>query len=292
MDGRTLMDIMQSPNFSMWAPAEQAFNTTQDKAKADLATTLGLERRANAMQPFEEASKQASTRLNNSTAALNEHTEKTKLPVEQALKLNMQKFFKESDENTQAQTRMQMQRMLQIAKMAQSNGGMLPQGINIPPEEMDRYSPTNLAKTIKYGETFFESDPKEIAARQRAAEHLKQATDVARIQGASRVEAAGTARPGSGGAKAPKSPRELLALYTYKANSTEDPNEKAQYEALADQQWQMIQQEAILKAQAPQGGKLDVVPTIATGTPTAKPQLTPQPMPKPGGSWTPPNGWK
>ena len=292
MDGRTLMDIMQSPNFSMWGPAEQAFNTTQDKAKADLASVLGMEKRAQEIQPVEIASKQAATALNKSTAALNQYALDTKLPKEQALQRMMQKFHAESDDDTRAQTHAQIVRSMQIAAAAKNNGGMLPEGIQLSPQEMKMYSPGNLDSIIKFGTAYLENSPEELAKRKAEAAKKEAAVAAAAESGRWRVQAAGTARPGSGGTKVPKSPRELLAFYTFKANSTEDENEKAQYEALAEQQWQMIQQEAILKAQAPNGGKVDPVATANTGVVTPKPQPTPKPMPKPGGTWAPPNGWK
>ncbi len=211
MDGRTLMEIMQSPNFSMWAPAQQAFNTAQDKAKADLATTLGMEQRNAAMHPLEMRSKEATAKLNESTANLNQYALDTKLPKEEALKLNMQKFFKESDEMTQEQTRMKVQRMMQIAQMAKSNGGALPPGIQLNPEEIQQYSPANLDKLIKYGETFFAADPKEIATRQRASEALKLAQT--RTEGQIAVKETSAAGSGSNKSMAvvPQSYAEVLS---------------------------------------------------------------------------------
>jgi len=173
MDGQTLQQLFAGPNPFLAQMGEQAFNLDQQKRQADLATTLGLEQRNAAMHPLEMQNKQAVTRLNNSTADINEYGIATRLPKEQALAQNMQKFFKESDEMTQQQTRMKVQRMMQIAQMAKSNGGALPPGIQLSPEEIQQYSPGNLDKLIKYGETFFASDPKEIAARQRAAEQMK-----------------------------------------------------------------------------------------------------------------------
>lgn len=189
MDGQTLQQLFAGSNPFLAQMGEQAFNLDQQKKQADLASVLGVEKRANEMQPVEIASRKAGTRLNESTAGLNEYSLATKLPKEEALKLNMQKFFKESDELTQEQTRMQVQRMMQLAQMAKANGGALPQGFNIPPEEMDRYSPANLDKTIKYGEMFFASDPKEIAARQRAKEQKEQAIAAAAEAGKWKVQA-------------------------------------------------------------------------------------------------------
>jgi len=185
-------------------------DTQKQKQEADLATILGMEQRNAAMHPLEMQNKQAVTDLNKSTAAMNQYALATKLPKEEALKQNMQKFFKESDEMTQEQTRMQVQRMYQLAQMAKANGGALPPGVNVPPEEMDRYSLANLDRTIKYGEAFFASDPKEIAARQRAAEALK----LAQTRTDGQIAVKETPTPGKGGAgpnTVPQSYAEILA---------------------------------------------------------------------------------
>jgi hypothetical protein len=194
MDGQTLQQLFAGSNPFLAQMGEQAFNLDQQKRQADLATTLGMEQRNAAMHPLEMDNKRATTDLNKSTAAMNQYALDTKLPKEKQLELNMKKFFKESDEATTEQTRMQVQRMMQIAQMAKSNGGALPPGIQLSPEEIQQYAPNNLDKLIKYGETFFASDPKEIAARQRAAEALK--LEGVKAQG--RVDLKATPAPGKG----------------------------------------------------------------------------------------------
>ena len=300
MDGRTLMDIMQSPNFSMWGPAEQAFNTSQEKAKADLATTLGMERRANEMQPVEIAHKNAATALNNTTAQMNQYALDTKLPKDKALELVMQKFHKETDENTRTALKEQVMRNMQLAAMAKQNNGVIPAGIKLSPEETKLFDPKNLDGLIKFGQTFLQYDPAEIAQRQRAAERKDAAVAAAAEAGKYRVEAAGTARPGSGGgAKVPKSPRELMSYYDYKAQTAETEEEKQKYIALAQEQEVIYQRELLLKAQAANEGKMDVPATAASGVPVARPSPAAVATPRAGaasGAKLPSNvttsGWK
>jgi hypothetical protein len=277
MDGRTLMEIMQSPNFSMWGPAEQAFNTTQEKAKADLATTLGLEQRNAAMHPLEMRSKEASAKLNETTAGLNQYALDTKLPKEKQLELNMKKFFKESDEMTQEQTRMQVQRMMQIAQMAKSNGGALPPGIQLSPEEIQQYAPNNLDKLIKYGETFFASDPTEIAARQRAAEALK--LEGAKAQG--RIDLKSIASPGKGDGptNVPQTYGEVLAAMS----KLKEARQKLAYLKSAlggmskELQMQLIPTYTAIKAQADAeanarlAGQVDIAATTRGKVPVTPP---------------------
>ncbi len=277
MDGRTLMEIMQSPNFSMWAPAEQAFNTTQEKAKADLATTLGLEQRNQAMHPLEMEGKRAVTNLNRSTTAMNQYALDTKLPKEQQLQLNMKKFFKETDEATTEQTRMQVQRMMQIAQMAKSNGGALPPGIQLSPEEIQQYSPNNLDKLIKYGETFFASDPKEIAARQRAAEALKLAQT--RTDGQIAVKETPTPGKGDTPATVPQTYGEVLAAMS----KLKEARQKLAYLKSAlggmskELQMQLIPTYTAIKAQADAeanarlAGQVDIAATTKGKVPVTPP---------------------
>ena len=263
----------------------------KQKQEADLATTLGLEQRNQAMHPAELAGKQAVTRLNNSTAAMNEDGLRRRIPAEDERKAALQASIAKMDDTSRAQMKAQVVRNMQLAAMMEKNGGMLPQGFNLSPEEMQIFTPKNLKNIIAHGQAFLEMDPEEISKRQRAAE----AERLAKIRGQVQMDVKGTPSAGGGGStpKPPKSPRELLALYTYMANqAVPDSPEQKQLLAMAEAEWQKIQMEAILKAQAGGGGKIDPVATAEAGAPTARPQATPQPMPKAGGAWTPPNGWK
>ena len=263
----------------------------KQKQEADLATTLGLEQRNQAMHPVELAGKQAVTRLNNSTAAMNEDVLRRKIPVEDERKAALQASIAKMDDTSRAQMKAQVVRNMQLAAMMKKNKGQLPEGFSLSPEEAPYFTPDKLDAHIAHGQAFLEMDPEWIAQRQKA----KEAEKLAGINAQGRIDLKATPSAGGGGStpKPPKSPRELLALYTYMANqAVPDSPEQKQLLAMAEAEWQKIQMEAILKAQAGGGGNIDPVATAEAGVPTARPQATPQPMPKAGGAWTPPNGWK
>jgi hypothetical protein len=284
MDGQTLQQLFAGSNPFLAQMGEKAFNLDQQKRQADLATTLGLEQRNQAMHPLQMQNTQAVTRLNNSTAATNEDNLKAQLPAEKRLQLKMSQFFKESDELTQEQTRMQVQRMMQIAQMAKSNGGALPPGIQLSPEEIQQYAPGNLDKLIKYGETFFASDPKEIAARQRAAEALK--LEEKRAQG--RIDLKSIAPPGGGKNTDPGLAKmNLEQQYGYWNNMAAretDAEKKAQYQAEADRIELMIYRKRSEAEAARKAGNVDPVATANNpgGDVVARPPANPLPTPRNG----------
>lgn len=200
MDGRTLMEIMQSPNFSMWGPAEQAFKTGQQKQQADLATTLGLEQRNQAMHPAELAGKEAVTRLNNSTAAMNEDVLSRRIPAKDERKAALQASIATMDDTSRAQMKAQVVRNMQLAAMMEKNGGQLPQGFNLSPEEMQIFTPKNLKNIIAHGQAFMEMDPEWIAERKKAQE----AQALAKVRTDGQVAVKTTA--GAGGSTKPPAP--------------------------------------------------------------------------------------
>jgi hypothetical protein len=277
MDGQTLQQLFAGSNPFLAQMGEQAFNLDQQKRQADLATTLGMEQRNAAMHPLEMRSKEASAKLNESTAGLNQYALDTKLPKEEALKQNMQKFFKESDEMTQEQTRMKVQRMLQIAQMAKTNKGALPPGFQLSPEETAQYAPENLDKLIKYGETFFAADPKEIAARQRATE-AKQLEEL-RAQG--RIDLKGLAAPGKGDGpiNVPQTYAEVLAgMVKMKKASERLAYLKSVLPAVPDELSQQLRpayeglrQQAEAEANARTAGQVDIAATTKGKVPVTPP---------------------
>jgi hypothetical protein len=197
MDGQTLQQLFSGSNPFLAQMGEKAFNLDQQKRQADLATTLGMEQRNQAMHPLDMESKKASTALNQSNANLNQYALSTKLPKDKALEQVMQKFHKETDDVSREQTKAQITRMMQIAAMAKANKGALPEGLNLKPEEIQQYAPANLDKLIQYGETFLRYDPTEIAARQRASE----AQNLAKVRAEGQIAVKTT--PGAGGGGKP-----------------------------------------------------------------------------------------
>ena len=290
MDGRTLMEIMQSPNFAMWGPAEQAFNTTQEKAKADLATTLGLEQRNQAMHPLEMEKARQAARMSGGQADIYADTLARKIPVEDERKAALQASIAKMDDTSRAQMKAQVVRNMQLAAMMEKNGGMLPQGFNLSPEEMQIFQPKNLKNIIAHGQAFLEMDPEEISKRRRAAE----AERLAKIRGQVQMDVKGTPSAGGGKNNPTMAPPKMnlqqqYGFYNNLAFAEQDPEKKKAYQAEADRIELMILRQAVNAQQARQAGD----PNLADpkfGIPT-NPMPNPQPTPRAGG-WTPPPGWK
>jgi len=210
MDGQTLQQLFAGSNPFLAQMGEQAFNQTQEKEKANLASIMGQEQRAQAMHPLEMQARQTNNRLNASTAGLNEYSLNSKPDAETARKSAMQKMLGEMDDTTRSQFKSQVTRNMQIAAMAKANGGALPPGIQLSPDEIKMFSPANLDKIIKHGETFLQYDPEEIGKRQRAAEQRQ--LEELRAQG--RIDLKSLAAPGKGSGGptgVPQSYAEILA---------------------------------------------------------------------------------
>ena len=194
MDARSLQELWQGPSPFLAQMGKGAFDLAQQKQEADLATTLGLEQRNQAMHPAELAGKQAVTRLNNSTAAMNEDVLRRRIPAEDERKAALQASIAKMDDTSRAQMKAQVVRNLQLANMMEKNGGQLPQGFNLSPEEMQIFQPKNLKNIIAHGQAFLEMDPEEISKRQRAAEAEK----LAKIRGQVQMDVRGTPSAGGG----------------------------------------------------------------------------------------------
>jgi len=210
MDGQTLQQLFSGSNPFLAQMGEKAFNLDQQKRQADLASIMGQEQRAQQMLPLEMAAKETTNRLNASTAGLNEYSLKAKPDAETAKKTAMQEMLAKMDETNKAQFKAQVTRNMQIAAMAKANKGMLPEGLQLSPEEVKIFDPKNLDAIIKHGQTFLEFDPEEISKRQRAAEALKLAQT--RIDGQIAVKE--TPTPGKGGgapATVPQTNAEIIA---------------------------------------------------------------------------------
>jgi hypothetical protein len=263
----------------------QGLENQQKTKEANLAALMGAEQRAQAMHPLDMESKRASTALNQSNANLNQYALSTKLPKDKALEQVMQKFHKETDDVSREQAKAKVIRMMQIARMAKAAGGVLPEGMNLTPEEMRQLSPDRLDPAIQYGETFLRYDPTEIAARQRAAE----AQSLAKIRTDGQIAVKNT--PGAGGKKDPTmAPPKMnleqqMGFYNNLAFAEKDEEKKKQYQAEADRLELMIYRKAIEAQKARQAGD----PNLADprfGNLPVNPMPTPQPTPR-GGSALP-----
>jgi len=280
MDGRTLMEIMQSPNFAMWGPAEQAFNTTQEKAKADLATTLGLEQRNQEMHPLEKESKRQAARMSGGQADIYADTLARKIPVEDERKAALQKSIAGMDDTSRAQMKAQVVRNMQLAAMMEKNGGMLPQGFNLSPEEMQIFQPKNLKNIIAHGQAFLEMDPDWLAERKKAEEARR--LEGIKAQGRVELKTTPTAPKGGPSMAPPKMSLDQQMNY-YNALALNEPDEakKKLYQNEADRIELMIYRKAMAGREAGRVGSPDLsdpkfnIPTV--------PPVDLKPTPRDGG---------
>lgn len=194
MDGQTLQQLFSGTNPFLAQMGERAFNLDQQKRQADLASIMGQEQRAQQMLPFEMEQKRQAARMSGGQADIYKRQLDTAVPVEDERKANMQKMLAQMDDTSRAQMKAKVIHSMQLAAAMKNNGGMLPQGFNLSPEEMQIYTPKNLDAIIKHGQTFLEFDPEEISKRQRAAE----AERLARVRGQMAMDVKSTPTPGKG----------------------------------------------------------------------------------------------
>jgi len=135
MDGKTLMEIMQSPNFSMWQPAQDAFQLGQDQNKATLADTIQKTQQSAAMHPLKMKTEEATaanlgaqTRNSNALAAGHEDSLKIlqAVPQDQRVKAYVSDMTAKMTENDLKELTSQMTHASGYAAKALANGGRLP----------------------------------------------------------------------------------------------------------------------------------------------------------------------
>lgn len=135
MDGKTLMEIMQSPNFSMWQPAQDAFQLGQDQNKATLADTLQKTQQSAAMHPLKMKTEEATaanlgaqTRNSNALAAGHEDALKIlqAVPQDQRVKAYVSDMTAKMTKNDLDELTSQMTHASGYAAKALANGGRLP----------------------------------------------------------------------------------------------------------------------------------------------------------------------
>ena len=294
MDGTTLQNLFSQGNPFLAQMGEQAFNLDQQKQQATLAQLMGNEKRAQEMQPLEMQHRQALTRQGNANAATVEDSLAAQAPAADRMKAAMQALHAKANDAERAQRDADMYERMQRASVIKANGGQIPLYMQnqIPKEELPYYTGKGLDLTLALGKAYHDTHPKTMEARAKEEAAYKRATDVASMGANARVQAAGMSKGSGGGQKAPKSPRELMSYYDYKANLAETPEEQQHYQRLAQEQELLLQKELILRAQAGTGGKIDPATTANTGTVTTNPMPTPAATPRGGQQWTPPAGWK
>ena len=280
MDARSLQELWQGPSPFLAQMGKGAFDLAQQKQEADLATTLGLEQRNQAMHPAELAGKQAVTRLNNSTAAMNEDGLRRRIPAEDERKAALQASIAKMDDTSRAQMKAQVVRNMQLAAMMEKNGGQLPQGFNLSPEEMQIFTPKNLKNIIAHGQAFLEMDPDWLAERKKAEEARR--LEGIKAQGRVELKTTPTAPKGGPSMAPPKmSLDQQMNYYNSLALNEPDKAKKKLYQNEADRIELMIYRKAMAGREAGRVGSPDLsdpkfnIPTV--------PPVDLKPTPRDGG---------
>lgn len=193
MDGQTLQQLFAGSNPFLAQMGEKAFNQAQQKEQANLASIMGAEQRNQAMHPLEMESKRQAARMSGGQADIYADQLARKIPVEEERKAALQASIAKMDSTSRAQMKEQVVRNMQLAAMMEKNGGQLPQGFNLSPEEMQVFTPKNLKNIIAHGQAFMEMDPEWIAQRKKAQE----AERLAQVRGQVQMDVKGT--PSAGG---------------------------------------------------------------------------------------------
>jgi hypothetical protein len=135
MDGQTLQSLWTGPSAFLAQQGEQAFNTSQDQAKATLADLLQKTQQGADMHPYTLQSKQAdiagtqaNTRNTNANAGLHEDQLALlkELPMKSRVADYMNKFAQNATSAEMEQLKAHMAAASQASAEAAANGGVLP----------------------------------------------------------------------------------------------------------------------------------------------------------------------
>lgn len=169
MDGRTLMDIMQSPNWSMVGPANDSFQLELQKQKADVAQAEQTTRQAAEMHPLKMEAERAQTaeryglaRQYNAQSATAEDALKVLqgVPMDQRVAAATADMYQKIAAGDKAKISASMLKGAQYAATALSQGGKLslPQMTSLQqdaPELVQYFQHPNGAKLVSNMVTAF-----------------------------------------------------------------------------------------------------------------------------------------
>lgn len=269
MDGQTLQQLFAGSNPFLAQMGEKAFNLDQEKRQADLATTLGMEQRNQAMHPLEMESKRQAARMTGGQADIYADQLARKIPAEEERKAALQASIAKMDSTSRAQMKEQVVRNMQLAAMMEKNGGQLPQGFNLSPEEMQIFTPKNLKNIIAHGQAFMEMDPEWLSARKKAQE----AERLAQVRGQVQMDVKGT--PSAGGGKSatstelPKTYGEVVAAMAKYKRASERiaylksvlPGLPQELQVALQPSYAALKKQADAEANARMAGEVDIAAT-------------------------------
>ena len=270
MDARSLQELWQGPSPFLAQMGKGAFDLTQQKQQADLASVLGVEQRAAQSHPLEQLVKQANIRQSDAAAGYS-NSMKNKLdddlailkqiPVEDRVNAHITKMKGELSESQLKQTDAEMETLLGAAAAAAKNRGTLPLGYTLQNPKHAEYfkTPQGSALAMQIAKSYFMQKPKEMYA---ASNDARSAASAANVAGINARAASERLKATQARLKPPKNNLEAVYYYQELARNSEDAAEGAKYIELSQNAQKAYEaeliQKAILAAQQRLAGGVDM----------------------------------
>jgi len=270
MDARSLQELWQGPSPFLAQMGKGAFDLTQQKQQADLASVLGVEQRAAQSHPLEQLVKQANIRQSDAAAAYSTSMKNKldddlailkQIPVEDRVNAHITKMKSELSESQLKQTDAEMETLLGAAAAAAKNRGTLPLGYTLQNPKHAEYfkTPQGSALAMQIAKSYFMQKPKEMYA---ASNDQRQAASAANVAGINARVASERLKATQARLKPPKNNLEAVYYYQELARNSEDQAEVAKYTELSQNAQKAYEaeliQKAILAAQQRLAGGVDM----------------------------------
>ncbi len=270
MDARSLQELWQGPSPFLAQMGKGAFDLTQQKQQADLASVLGVEQRAAQSYPLEQLVKQANIRQSDAAAAYSTSMKNKldddlailkQIPVEDRVNAHITKMKSELSESQLKQTDAEMETLLGAAAAAAKNRGTLPLGYTLQNPKHAEYfkTPQGSALAMQIAKSYFMQKPKEMYA---ASNDQRQAASAANVAGINARVASERLKATQARLKPPKNNLEAVYYYQELARNSEDQAEVAKYTELSQNAQKAYEaeliQKAILAAQQRLAGGVDM----------------------------------
>ena len=256
MDARSLQELWQGPSPFLAQMGKGAFDLTQQKQQADLASVLGVEQRAAQSHPLEQLVKQANIRQSDAAAAYSTSMKNKldddlailkQIPVEDRVNAHITKMKGELSESQLKQTDAEMETLLGAAAAAAKNRGTLPLGYTLQNPKHAEYfkTPQGSALAMQIAKSYFMQKPKEMYA---ASNDQRQAASAANVAGINARAASERLKATQARLKPPKNNLEAVYYYQELARNSEDQAEVAKYTELSQNAQKAYEAELIQKA--------------------------------------------
>ena len=270
MDARSLQELWQGPSPFLAQMGKGAFDLTQQKQQADLASVLGVEQRAAQSHPLEQLVKQANIRQSDAAAAYSTSMKNKldddlailkQIPVEDRVNAHITKMKGELSESQLKQTDAEMETLLGAAAAAAKNRGTLPLGYTLQNPKHAEYfkTPQGSALAMQIAKSYFMQKPKEMYA---ASNDARSAASDANVAGINARAASESLKARQARLKPPKNNLEAVYYYQELARNPENEAEGAKYTELSQNAQKAYEaeliQKAILAAQQRLAGGVDM----------------------------------